>query len=38
MVVNSGLEDLEGRMKLKRMWKLVPQMGKKVGQMSGVEQ
>ena len=30
MMVNSCLEDLEGRMRLKRMWKLVPQVwGKK---------
>ena len=29
MVVNSCLEDLEGRMKLKRMWKLIPKAGKK---------
>ena len=29
MVVNSCLEDLEGRVRLKRMWKLVPQTGKK---------
>ena len=28
MVVNSCLEDLEGRMRLKRMWKLVPQVEK----------
>ena len=31
MVVNSCLEDLEGRMRLKRMWKFVPQAGKKRG-------
>ena len=29
MVVNSCLKDLEGRMTLKRMLKLVPQVGKK---------
>ena len=29
MVMNSCLEALEGRMKLKRMWKFVPQVGKK---------
>ena len=28
MLVNSCLEDLEGRMRLKRMWKLVPQVVK----------
>ena len=29
MVLNSCLEYVEGRMKLKRMWKLIPQVGKK---------
>ena len=29
VVVNSRLEDLEGRMRLKRIWKLVPQAGEK---------
>ena len=29
MVVNSCREYLEGRMRLKRVWKLVPQAGKK---------
>ena len=29
MVVNSGLEDLERRMRLKRVWKLVPPTEKK---------
>ena len=29
MVVNSGLEDLEVRMRLKKMWKLVPQVEKR---------
>jgi len=29
MVENSDLEDQEGRMRLKRMWKLIPQVGKK---------
>jgi len=29
MVVNSCLEDLDGRMRLKRIWKLVPEVGKK---------
>ena len=29
MVVNSCLEDLEGRVRLKRMWKLFQWMGKK---------
>ena len=29
MVVKSYLEDLEGSMRLKRMWKLVPQVGKR---------
>ena len=28
MVVNSCLEDLEGRMRLKTMWKFVRQVGK----------
>ena len=28
MVVNSCLEDMEGRMRLRRMWKLVPRVGK----------
>ena len=27
-MVNSRLEDLDGRMRLKRMWKLVPQVKK----------
>ena len=27
MVMNSCFEDLEGRMRWKRMWKLVPQVG-----------
>jgi len=31
MVVNSCLEDLEGRMRLKRMLKLIPKAGKKRG-------
>ena len=38
MVVNSCLEGREGRMRLKRMWKLVPQTGKKEERMSGGEQ
>ena len=38
MVVNSCLEDLEGRMRLKRMWKLIPQVGEKEELMSGGEQ
>ena len=29
MVVNSCLEYLEGRMRLKNVWKVVPQVGKK---------
>ena len=29
MVVNSCLEDLEGRLRLKGIWKLIPQVGKK---------
>ena len=29
MVVNSGLEDPEGRMRSKRVWKVVLQVGKK---------
>ena len=29
MVVKSYVEDLEGRMRLKRMWKLVPQVEKR---------
>ena len=29
MVVNSCIEDREGRMRLKRMWKLVPKAGEK---------
>ena len=29
MVLNSCLEDLEGRIRLKGMWKLVPQVGKR---------
>ena len=29
MVVNSCFEDVEGRVGLKRMWKLVPQVGEK---------
>ena len=29
MVVNSCLEDLDGRMRLKKMLKLIPQEGKK---------
>ena len=29
MVVSSCLEDLEGGMRLKRVWKVVPQAGKK---------
>jgi len=37
-VVNSCLESLERRMRLKRMWKLVLQVGKKEEQMSGGEQ
>ena len=28
MAVNSYLGDLEGRMRLQRLWKLIPQMGK----------
>jgi len=31
MVDNSCLEDLEGRMRLKRMWKSIAQAGKKGG-------
>jgi len=38
MVVNIGLEDLEGRVRLKRMWVLIPQVGKNEEQMSGGEQ
>uniref|UniRef100_A0A8C4Q2W4 Zgc:64106 n=1 Tax=Eptatretus burgeri TaxID=7764 RepID=A0A8C4Q2W4_EPTBU len=38
MVVNSCLEDLEGRMRLKRMWKLDPQVGKNEEGMSGSDQ
>ena len=38
MVVNSCLEDMEGRMRLKSMWKLGAQVGKKEEQMSGGEQ
>ena len=38
MVVNSCLEDLEGRMRLKRMGKLAPPVGKKEEQMRGGEQ
>ena len=29
MVLNSCLEDLEGKIRLKRMWKFVPQVWKK---------
>ena len=38
MAVNSYLEDVEGRMRLKRMWKLIPRWEKKEEQMSGGEQ
>ena len=39
MVVNSRLEDPEGRMRLKRVWKFIAQLrGKKDEQMSGGEQ
>ena len=38
MVGNSCLQNLEGRRRLKRMWKLVAQAGKKEEQMSGGEQ
>ena len=31
MVVNSCPGDLEGRMRLKTMWKLIPQVGEKRG-------
>ena len=34
MVVKSFLEDLEGRMRLKRVWKLIPPAGKKEEQRS----
>ena len=37
-MVNSCLEELEGRMRLKRMWKLIPQVGKMEEEMSGGEQ
>ena len=37
MVVNSCLENLEGRMRLKKMWNLVLQVGKKEERMSGGE-
>ena len=37
MVLNSCLEDLEGRMRLKRMWRLVPQVGKKEERIGGGE-
>ena len=30
-MVNSCLEDVEGRMRLKRMWKLIPKVGGKGG-------
>ena len=29
VVVDSCLEDLEGRMRLKKMWKFIPWVGKK---------
>ena len=38
MVMNSCLQDLDGRIRLKRMWKLVPHVGKKEEQMRGGEQ
>ena len=38
MVENRCLEDLEGRMRLNRMWKLVHRWGKREEQMSGGEQ
>ena len=38
MVVNSGLEDPEGRMRSKRVWKVVLQVGKKEEKISGREQ
>ena len=38
MVLNSCLEDLEGRMRLKWMFNLVPQVGKKRETMSGGKQ
>ena len=38
MVVNSCLEVLEGRMRLKKMWKLGPHEGKEEEQMNGGEQ
>ena len=37
MVMNSCLKDLDGRMRLKRMWKLVSQVGKKKTRNEGVE-
>ena len=38
MVVNSCLEDLEGRTRLMRMWKLIPHGGIKEEEISGGEQ
>ena len=38
IVVNSYLEDLEGRMRWKRMWKLIPQVRKEEELMSGSKQ
>ena len=38
MVVNSCLEDLKGRMTLKRLWKSIPQARNIEEQMSGGEQ
>ena len=38
ITLNSCLEELEGRMTLKRMWKLIPQARKKRGTLSGGEQ
>ena len=35
MVVNSCLEDLEGRMRLNRMLTFIPHVGEKEEQMSG---
>ena len=36
MVVNSCLEDLDGKMRLKRMWKLIPQVGIKKNKLMEV--
>jgi len=38
MVLNIGLEGLEGRMRFNKMWELIPQVGKNEEQMSGGEQ